>query len=79
LSGYVQQEFTDVLKCGRLEYGFLRARCEVVSMRSWSLFPASEEAFAQAAAPGAWQKALPWKQELQPLGRGPPQLGLFDA
>jgi len=28
LPGYVQQEFTDFLKCGRLEYGFLRVRCE---------------------------------------------------
>jgi ribosomal protein S27E len=25
---YVQQEFDDYLKCGRLEYGFLRVRCE---------------------------------------------------
>jgi hypothetical protein len=28
LPGYVQREFEDYLKCGRLEYGFLRARCE---------------------------------------------------
>ena len=28
LPDYVQQEFTDFLKCGRLEYGFLRVRCE---------------------------------------------------
>jgi len=26
--GYVQQEFEDYLKCGRLEHGFLRVRCE---------------------------------------------------
>ena len=25
---YVQREFDDYLKCGRLEYGFLRVRCE---------------------------------------------------
>ena len=25
---YVQQEFIDYLKCGRLEHGFLRVRCE---------------------------------------------------
>ncbi len=25
---HVQQEFADYLKCGRLEYGFLRLRCE---------------------------------------------------
>ena len=27
LPGYVQREFDDFLKCGRLEYGFLRVRC----------------------------------------------------
>lgn len=26
--GYVQREFEDYLKCGRLEHGFLRVRCE---------------------------------------------------
>jgi len=28
LPGYVEQEFEDYLRCGRLEYGFLRVRCE---------------------------------------------------
>jgi Transposase zinc-binding domain/Putative transposase len=28
LPGYVQQEFEKYLKCGRLEHGFLRVRCE---------------------------------------------------
>lgn len=28
LPDYVQQEFIDYLKCGRLEHGFLRVRCE---------------------------------------------------
>jgi hypothetical protein len=28
LPGYVQREFDDYLKCGRLEHGFLRVRCE---------------------------------------------------
>ena len=27
LPGFVQREFEDYLKCGRLEYGFLRVRC----------------------------------------------------
>ena len=27
LPGYVQREFEDYLRCGRLEYGFLRVRC----------------------------------------------------
>ena len=28
LPGYVQREFEDYLKCGRLAYGFLRVRCQ---------------------------------------------------
>ena len=28
LPGYVQREFEEYLKCGRLEHGFLRVRCE---------------------------------------------------
>ena len=28
LPDYVQQEFTDFLKCGLLEHGFIRVRCE---------------------------------------------------
>ncbi len=28
LPGYVEQEFEDYLKCGRLEPGFLRMRCD---------------------------------------------------
>jgi hypothetical protein len=28
LPGYVEQEFEDYLKCGRLEHGFLRVRCD---------------------------------------------------
>lgn len=28
LPEYVQREFTDYLRCGRLEHGFLRVRCE---------------------------------------------------
>ena len=28
LPGYVEREFDEYLKCGRLEHGFLRVRCE---------------------------------------------------
>ncbi len=28
LPGYEQREFKEFLKCGRLEHGFLRVRCE---------------------------------------------------
>ena len=30
MPGYVQQEFEEYLKCGRLEHGFLRVRCDDV-------------------------------------------------
>jgi len=29
LPGYVEREFDEYLKCGRLEHGFLRVRCEI--------------------------------------------------
>ncbi len=34
LPDYVQQEFEAYLKCGRLEHGFLRVRCESGSTHS---------------------------------------------
>jgi hypothetical protein len=29
--GYVQREFEEFLKCGRLEHGFFRLRCELIA------------------------------------------------
>lgn len=56
LPHYVEQEFEDYLKCGRLEHGFLRVRWDachaehlVAAVRS--------AAFARAAERGAWPKA----------------------
>lgn len=34
LPSYVQREFEDYLKCGRLEHGFLRVRCESCHARA---------------------------------------------
>ena len=39
LPGYVQGEFEDYLKCGRLEYGFLRVRCETCQEERLLLAP----------------------------------------
>ena len=33
LPDYVQQEFEDYLRCGRLEHGFLRVRCDTCGWR----------------------------------------------
>ncbi len=35
LLGYVQREFEDYLKCGRLEDGFLRVRCTECHQERW--------------------------------------------
>ncbi len=37
LPDYVQREFEDYLKCGRLEHGFLRVRCETCHEERWLL------------------------------------------
>ena len=47
LPGYVAREFEDYLKCGRLEHGFLRVRCQschheklpAVASGAWSTAP----------------------------------------
>jgi len=31
LPGYVHREFEEFLKCGRLEHGFFRLRCELIA------------------------------------------------
>ena len=36
LPDYVQREFEDYLKCGRLEHGFLRVRCETCHEEQWA-------------------------------------------
>ncbi len=55
---YIQREFTDYLRCGRLEHGFLRVRCESCTPNIWWRSAASVGAFAPVAAPGVWQKVL---------------------
>ncbi len=41
LPGYVQQEFDAYLKCGLLEHGFLRVRCETCHMERLVAFSGS--------------------------------------
>jgi len=60
LPGYVQREFEDYLKCGRLEHGFLRVRCESCHAEHLVAFTAAnEEASAPVAGRGAWPRARP--------------------
>ena|SRR3990167_77289 len=53
LPAYVRQEFEEFLRCGRLEHGFLRVRCDAASMSAWLLSVASGAASAPVAAPDA--------------------------
>ena len=50
----VQQEFADFLKCGLLEHGFLRVRCENCHHEKLVAFSCKRRVFAQAAVLAAW-------------------------
>jgi ribosomal protein S27E len=45
LPGYVQQEFEDYLKCGRLEHGFLRVRCDTCHAEHLVAFSCKKRGF----------------------------------
>ena len=45
LAGYVEQEFEDYLKCGRLEHGFLRVRCETCHVEHLVAFSCKRRGF----------------------------------
>lgn len=38
LPAYITKEFDEYLKCGRLEYGFLRVKCEACHDKKWVAF-----------------------------------------
>ncbi len=51
LPRYVQREFEDYLKCGRLEHGFLRVRCDTCHAErlvAFSCYPESETNWSSA-------------------------------
>ena len=54
LSDYVQREFEDYLKCGRLEHGFLRVRCTSCHQEQLVPSAASVGAFVRVVAPDGW-------------------------
>jgi len=45
LPNYVQREFDEFLKCGRLEYGFLRLRCEACHVEKLVAFSCKRRGF----------------------------------
>lgn len=91
LPGYVQREFTDYLKCGRLDHGFLRVRCEQCHHEKLVAFSCEKcqgpvRIIACVEDPAVIQLILNHlasqettdQQASPPPGRAPPQLGLFD-
>ncbi len=53
LPGYVIREFDDYLKCGRLEYGFLRVRCDSCRHEKLAAFSYKRRGFCPSC--GAWR------------------------
>ena len=49
LPGYVQREFDDYLKCGRLEHGFLRVRCDTCHAEHLVAFSCKRRGFCHAS------------------------------
>src|SRR5690606_38036018 len=56
LPRYVEDEFEAYLKCGRLEHGFLRVKCESCQSEKLVRSAASAAAFVRAAALGGWPR-----------------------
>jgi len=82
LPAYVQREFEDYLRCGRLEHGFLRVRCESCCAEhlvafSWPLLRIlcprhlciHAHHHAGASAPVAGRGAWPTTAWMQEVGR----------
>ena len=81
LAGYVEREFEAYLKCGRLEHGFLRVRCETCHAEQLLAFSAIAPALlylpcpcgraasgavsVPAAVPVVWLTTA-WMQEPEP-------------
>jgi ribosomal protein S27E len=52
LPDHVQQEFTDFLKCGLLEHGFLRVRCESCRHEKLVAFSCKKRGFCTSCGAG---------------------------
>jgi hypothetical protein len=51
LPDYVWQEFEDYLKCGRLEHGFLRVRCDTCHAEHLVAFSCKRRGLLRASCP----------------------------
>lgn len=57
LPAYVQRKFDDFLKCGILEHGFLRVRCQDCHDEGPVAFSCKRRGFCPSCGPGGWWKA----------------------
>ena len=56
LPKYVEREFEEFLRCGRLDHGFYAYYVATASMKSWLHLAVSDVDFALAAEPEEWLK-----------------------
>ena len=70
LPKYVRSEFEEYLKCGRLEYGFLRVRCEDCHCEHLVAFSCKRRGFVRVVVRDEWQKAPPcWLMMFCPMSQ----------
>ena len=75
LPKYIEQEFEDFLKCGRLEYGFLRLSCDTCKQERLLAFSCKRRDFCpscgarrmaeSAALLGARKSGFPYTGDIQ--------------
>ena len=58
LPGYVEREFEDYLKCGRLEHGFLRVRCDSCHAEHLVAFSCKRRGLLRASCPAPFGPAF---------------------
>jgi hypothetical protein len=59
LPAYVDQEFEDYLKCGRLEHGFLRVRCDNCHAEHLVAFSCKRRGFCSSCGAGRMDEVFP--------------------
>jgi ribosomal protein S27E len=71
LPDYVQREFEDYLKCGRLEYGFLRVRCETCHEERLVAFSCKRRGLLRASCPSPFGPACGGSKSLPAILSAP--------
>ena len=66
LPAHVHREFEAYLKCGRLEHGFLRVRCDKCHFERLVAFSCKKRGFCPAVAPAGWPRQRPFSRRVFP-------------